>query len=211
MTDKAEIKNVARADAPMEHAVLVSDSAIAMSSPRVRDTDLAAKISARVDEPNKAVASLDAGSKFELVGTGSDKITKAQALNPEEIQKGIKALVGDAKSGEKWSQDSIDTFRKIFDEQSKLPNASPESVARGLNGIGAAINRRVDGELAQDPNRRADPIGMAVMQNPDGSYDYYMTLNKTDKDLAANNADIASGRSNDKVIKLGSFKPGAPI
>jgi len=52
---------------------------------------------------------------------------------------------------------------------------------------------------------------MAVMQNPDDSYDYYMTLNKTDKDLAANNADIASGQSSDKVIKLGPFKPGAPI
>lgn len=189
---------------------LIVDSATQMSSPRGIGSDIAQKVTERADTAPGTLAKFDQGCKFELVSAGSDQIIKAQAPSPEEVQRGIKALLGDAVKGDKWSQDSIDTFKKVFASEAGVPNATPESVARGLNAIGAAINGRVSGELSKDPSRRAEPIGMGVMQNADGSYSYYMSLNKDTAALTANKVTMATGGTSDTVIKLGPFTPKAP-
>lgn len=213
MTDKEltrqPVPDVAQESAERQNTLLV-DSAVAMSTPAGAGADLAQKISQRTDQAPSADATI--GGKFELVGANSDgQIIKAQAPSPEEIQRGIRALVGDAIKGDSWSQDSIDTFKKVLQSESDVPNATPESVARGLNAIGAAINGRVHDTLAAEPGRRADPIGMAVLRNEDGSYTYYMTLNKDAAALARNQADLMSGKSNPAIIKLGPYTPGQKI
>lgn len=194
-----------------ENPVLVLDSAKAMTTPVGAGSDLASKINGREDEKKSADQLLNAPGQFELVSANGDQLIKTQAPNPEDVQKGIRALLGDALKGEKWSQDSVDTFNRIFKEESSLPNASPESIARALNTIGGAINNRVSPELANHSSRRPEPVGMGVVQNPDGSYSYYMTLNKDNAALAANRLSIISGQSSDTVIKLGPFKKGTAI
>ncbi len=150
---------------------------------------------------------LGSKSKFELVQNAEKQ------PSPEEIQRGLRALLGDAMSGNSWSKDSIDTWQKVFDSEKGVKGATPESIARGLNMIGAAINGRVKPELEKIPGRRSEPVGMAVMQNADGSYSFYMMLSKDDAALQKNRADIIAGKASPTVIKVGTFKPseGQPI
>lgn len=189
--------------APDEN-MLVLESAQSWSQPSGQARDLVTALSS---SSYSAELALGQDNPFQLVGaTGDSMLVPAQ--NQNDVQDGVRSLLADALAGNGFSEGSVKAFQRLYEEQSNLPNASAESIARILNTVGAAINQRVAPELARDPSRRAEPIGMAVMQNPDGSTTFYMMLNRDDSALAQNRMDLFRGATNPNIIKLGPFTPG---
>ena len=184
--------------------ILISDalseqSAEQMSGRGSVGHDLASRVSASAADADRL---LNAPGRFELVADG---VTPQMQ---QDVQRGIHALKSDALSGEAFSPDSIKTFQQIFQSEADVHGATAQSVMGGLNAVGAAINQAVSPELSQIPGRRPEPIGMAAMQNPDGSVSYYMMLSKDDAALQKNRADLITGTSSPTIIKLGPFVPG---
>jgi hypothetical protein len=143
---------------------------------------------------------------LELVQDG--RPYKAQEVRPSDVERGAQALLSDARNGDSFSPDSIAAFQRVYQEAANAPGATPDSVLRQLNGIGAAINRNVAPELSQIPGRRAEPIGMVRNQNPDGSYSFYMMLNKDNEAAIRNLGNVTANRPSPTIIQLGPFTPG---
>lgn len=187
--------------------VLVVESARSLTETPGAGAELVAALSST---SFKAEEALGKDNPFQLIDAKTGDQVAGQP-SQEEIRKAIVALTSDALVGDGFSEESQKAFQRIFKEEMDSGKATPESIARTLNAVGAAINRIVAPQLENDPSRRAEPIGMAIKQNADGSYTYFMMLNKDNAAFAKNQVDLATGAENKNIIKLGPFTPGQPI
>lgn len=212
MSEQAIKENFAPAASPEEEYDAIEASAAQAyappPTPEVAYTTASTTASDSSATPSSKQGQAPTGDQGAGTGaTGSDTSTEQgtegegapDRASREEAEKVIKTLLADAAAG-KWSEDSLKAWEKLFKELSGLPGATPESVARTINELGAALNKKL--EEAGSPNR----IGMAIQQSPDGTSSIYMTLKGPGIDPADRLTALLSGKNTDTVIKIGTMK-----
>lgn len=130
---------------------------------------------------------------------GSDKAEEKTAKDVQaEAEKAIKALKDAVEKGE-WSDEAKKVWQKVVDEQKNLAGATPKSVARALNAIGAAMNAEAK------KNGWKFEVGMGVTSN-NGKSEFWMTLKGPGIDKADNLKAILGGKDSKTAIKVGDMK-----
>ncbi len=128
-----------------------------------------------------------------------------------EAQEALRAMLRDAATGTAWSETSIRGWQRIFSEESNISGRTPEEIFRTLNQIGASINNAL---RANGINDRTVGIAVQRVEDPQRpghySHNFYMLLNIGPDGAATNRTDLAAGRLNPRIIRLGPFVPGQP-
>jgi hypothetical protein len=143
--------------------------------------------------PNKsmknfaAVQSLSIGQKAETV--------QARADVNREAEKALAAIKLDVQSSDKWSTESIETWKRLFDEAAAEPNATESTIFSRMNAFGAAINE-VTG---------LGSVGIALTKEGNVA-SYYMTLSKDKMTTGRNHLNVAAGRESPTVTRIGTLE-----
>jgi hypothetical protein len=170
-----------------------------------KPTDLAATLT-RADHRQYAGATkvgenLSPGMAALKSANGSDfsiaTVEKIQATSKDvnkEAAEGIESIKQDVLKGDKWSDKSIATWKRLFGEANAEPNATATSVLERMNKIGALFND------ATGTSR----VGMALRQDNNGTH-YYMMLSKDPESLAKNRQTLTEGKESPTVVNIGTY------
>jgi hypothetical protein len=116
-----------------------------------------------------------------------------------EANERAKLLLEDSAKGA-WSKKSQETWRKLYEDMSKIPGATPEGVAKAMNKLGATINEQL--EKKRSPYR----VGMALGEE-NGQHSVYMQLNGPGINKIDNVNAILEGKDTPTSVKAGSMTP----
>lgn len=121
-----------------------------------------------------------------------------EALKKEAAER-ARLLLSDSANGE-WSKRSQETWRKLYEDMSKVPGATPESVAAAMNKVGARVNEELE--------RRGSEFRVGIaMTEEDGKSTVYMQLNGPGIDKGENLNSILDGKDTPTSVRAGSMSP----
>jgi hypothetical protein len=142
--------------------------------------------------PNKSLKNFAAVQSLSIEQKAETDQARADVIR--EAEEALAAIKQDVQTSDKWSTESIETWKRLFDEAAAEPNATESTIFRRMNAFGAAINE-VTG---------LGSVGIAISKEGNVA-SYYMTLSRDKMTTGRNHLNIAAGRESPTVTRIGTL------